>query len=130
MPRPKRLRPRRVNSRWKSLSESERLECLKRYIEFNRTRTKISARWLLISHIQWNKWCGTFNAPPIPLALTPRFYQWLADLCERSGLREGLEYKLAFRQRHQRERVKGLLIQYEALSRLLSLAPIAGVQTA
>jgi hypothetical protein len=112
------------------LSEEERLESLKRFIEFSSSRVKIQARWFLVSHVQWNRWCKIFNAPPIPPAATPSFYRWLLKLCRRAGLRKREDYRLAFRRRHHSKRVKGLLIRREALSRLLSLAPIAGVQTA
>jgi hypothetical protein len=107
--------------RWKELSESERLECVKRYILFTQARTKVPARWLLISHLQWNKWWPFFNAPPIPKPSIIPFYQWLANLCKKAGLQEALDYRLLTRQRHRQERVKGILINNEALDTLLSL---------
>jgi hypothetical protein len=112
------------------LSEGERLECLKRFIEFSGSRVRISARWFLVSHVQWNRWCEAFGAPPIPSLVIPSFYRWLKSLCEEAGLREREDYRLIFRRRHRSKRVKGLLIRREALSKLLSLAPIAGVQPA
>jgi hypothetical protein len=112
------------------LSEEERLECFKRFIEFSSSRVKISARWFLVSHVQWNRWCKIFNAPPIPPPAIPSFYRWLLKLCRRAGLHKGEDYRRAFRQRHHSKRVKGILIRREALSKLLSLAPIAGVQPA
>ena len=102
------------------MSEEERLECLRRFIEFSCSRVKIPARWFLVSHVQWNRWCEAFGAPPIPPLVIPSFYRWLASLCERAGLREREDYRLIFRRRHRSRRVKGLLIRREALSRLLS----------
>jgi len=110
----------RASGSWSRLSEEERLECLKRFIEFSRSRVKIPARWLLISHIQWNRWREAFNAPPIPPLVIPSFYRWLKSLCEEAGLRERKDYRLTFRRRHRSRRVKGLLIRREALSKLLS----------
>ena len=112
------------------MSEEERLECLRRFIEFSCSRVKIPTRWLLISHIQWNRWREAFGAPPIPPLVIPGFYRWLESLCEETGLRERKDYRLIFRRRRRSRRVKGLLIRREALSKLLSLAPIAGVQPA
>jgi hypothetical protein len=107
--------------RWGELSERERLECVKRYILFAQARTKVQARWLLISHLQWNKWWAFFDAPPIPKPSLPRFYEWLLAICEKAGLREE-EYRLITRQRHRQKRVKGILVNSEALDTLLSLS--------
>jgi phage anti-repressor protein len=108
--------------RWKELTERERLECLKRYIAFARSRTRVRARWLLISHLQWNKWWALFDAPPIPKRSFPAFYAWLLDTCRKAGLREDEDYRLIHRQRHRQQRVKGLLINNQALDALLSLS--------
>jgi len=108
--------------RWRELSEEERLECLKRYIVFAQARTKVQARWLLISHLQWNKWWALFDAPPIPKRSITRFYSWLTGICEKAGLREGLDYRLLARQRHRQKRVKGVLVNNQALATLVSIS--------
>jgi hypothetical protein len=108
--------------RWKELSERERLECVKRYILFAQARTRIQARWLLISHLQWNKWWAFFDAPPIPKRALPSFYAWLLDVCRKAGLRELEDYRLLTRQRHRQQRIKGILINNQALDALLSLS--------
>ena len=108
--------------RWKELSERERLECVKRYILFARSRTRIQARWLLISHLQWNKWWAFFDAPPIPKLTLPDFYAWLINICRKAGLREVEDYRLLTRQRHRAQRIKGILINNQALDMLLSLS--------
>jgi hypothetical protein len=108
--------------RWKELSERERLECVKRYILFAQARTRIQARWLLISHLQWNKWWAFFDAPPIPKPSLTGFYAWLLSICRKAGLREGEDYRLLHRQRHRQQRIKGILINNHALDALLSLS--------
>ena len=108
--------------RWKELSERERLECVKRYIMFARARTRVRARWLLVSHLQWNKWWAFFDAPPIPKPSLPVFYAWLISLCRKAGLREVEDYRLLTRQRHRQQRIKGVLISSSALETLLSLS--------
>jgi len=124
-------RLKRASGSWSRLSEEEKMECFKRFIEFSGSRVKIQACWFLVSHVQWNRWCKIFNAPPIPPPAIPSFYRWLLKLCRRAGLHKGEDYRHAFRQRHHSKRVKGILIRREALSKLLSSAtPLAARQAA
>lgn len=100
------------------------MECLKRYVFFSRARRRYPARTLKISHVNWNRWCHVFDAPPLLNREAKAFYAWLLSLLRQLGLREGDDYVVVtvkWRAGSSRERVRAVLVRDDALDALLSL---------